>query len=568
MFKSTENQLTQIRFTHHLRPKRERLRNRQILKYPDLSSSNERFSRLMTYLMSQCVQHTRRSDAVDATGDSVACKGLLLYCGCASNHDCYYFVAIVICAIFAFNDAYKESSRRTFQSIWQCFVQVWRTFSMKLYCVLDISRHIFWISHMQSCHNLNAVDRHAVVSLNEQTTDNGRALQWTNGLGSSNAFITLVSGPTPNPTSGTESGNVSTNVWHSNDAGDVNFADQSNTQQLLASTEKVQRNYGNADDSAANAHSEHATVTAMSFSDHIYSPSNLITTTSESSVKPELDVVVVGGSAKSPSAVEDRAAKTRSELLIEITWTDDLREILIQEMKKRPCLWDHNHPKYRDLQYAASERNEVIESFYHRTGFALNADDIARQWKSLRDQYVRFINKIRNMEPNDCRFPSFKFSEELKFLMPYKQLPQSRYCIMMNEENGLQNLNENIPSKESCSEFSVPGTSTTRLSIADYIRGIAKLDEKAAVWIRGEIWTLLTKCRMKALEGCSGNGTTRTNSEIFISFRCWVRLEGDCVDILLAMQTGQRYVFFAVIYLSDQNVDIISKHDHAKTATK
>lgn len=57
---------------------------------------------------------------------------------------------------------------------------------------------------------------------------------------------------------------------------------------------------------------------------------------------------------------------------ISVIWTDDLREILIQEMKKRPCLWDHNHPKYRDLQYAASERNEVIESFYHRTGYALN----------------------------------------------------------------------------------------------------------------------------------------------------------------------------------------------------
>lgn len=51
---------------------------------------------------------------------------------------------------------------------------------------------------------------------------------------------------------------------------------------------QVQRNYGNADDSGANAHNEHTTVTAMSFSDHIYSPSNLITTTSESSVKPEL----------------------------------------------------------------------------------------------------------------------------------------------------------------------------------------------------------------------------------------------------------------------------------------
>lgn len=53
---------------------------------------------------------------------------------------------------------------------------------------------------------------------------------------------------------------------------------------------QVQRNYGNADDSAANAHSEHTAVTAMSFSDHIYSPSNLITTTSESSVKPELGI--------------------------------------------------------------------------------------------------------------------------------------------------------------------------------------------------------------------------------------------------------------------------------------
>ncbi|VIP00259.1 Uncharacterized protein BM_BM9600 [Brugia malayi] len=381
---------------------------------------------------------------------------------------------------------------------------------------------------------------------NEHGTDNGRTLQWTNGLGSSNAFITLVNDPT-NSGDGTESGAVSTNVWHNSDAADVDFTDQSNTQQLLASTEKatdvcVQRNYGNTDDITNNTHSEHATVTAMSFGDHIYSSSNLITTTSVSSVKPKLDVVVVGGSAKSPSAIEDRMAKTR------IIWTDDLREILIQEMKKRPCLWDHNHPKYRDLQYAANERNEVIESFYHRTGYALNADDIARQWKSLRDQYVRFINKIRNMEPNECRFPSFKFSEDLKFLMPCKQ---SRCCIMMKEENGLQNLSENISSKELCSEFAVPGTSTTLLpirrkrkhdrssdyktqkdidskihdkedscfsrmdefdhfglSIADYIRGIAKLDEKAAVWIRGEIWTLLTKCRMKVLEGYSGNGTS------------------------------------------------------------
>lgn len=34
---------------------------------------------------------------------------------------------------------------------------------------------------------------------------------------------------------------------------------------------------------------------------------------------------------------------------------------------------------------------------------------------------------------------------------------------MMNEENNLQNLNESIPPKESCSEFSVPSTSTASL---------------------------------------------------------------------------------------------------------
>ncbi|VDK36477.1 unnamed protein product [Gongylonema pulchrum] len=118
---------------------------------------------------------------------------------------------------------------------------------------------------------------------------------------------------------------------------------------------------------------------------------------------------------------------------------------------------------------------------------------------------------------------------------------------MMGEENGLQNLSEHITSKDPCADFSLPGASSSSflptrrkrrhgrssktqrgdtaqhdkedgcvirmdefdhfgLSIADYIRGIAKLDEKAAVWIRGEIWTLLTKCRMKTLEGCGGNG--------------------------------------------------------------
>ncbi|VDM96587.1 unnamed protein product [Thelazia callipaeda] len=393
-----------------------------------------------------------------------------------------------------------------------------------------------------------------MIVKNDRGSSNNRALQWTNGLTASNAFITLVTGPSQNSESGAESESVSANVWHGNDTGSVSFAGQSNTQQLLASTEKVRRSYGTTDDSTSNTHSEQVTVTAMSFSDHIYSPSNLITTTSESTVKPELalntyfinDVVVVSGDAKAASVVENRTAKAR------IIWTDDLREILIQEMKKRPCLWDQNHPKYRDVQYAANERNEVIESFYHRTGYALNAEDIARQWKSLRDQYVRFINKIRNMEPSDSRFPSFKFSEELKFLMPYRQLPQSRYCIILSDENGLQNLNESSVSKESCSEFTFPSTSATNLlpfrrkrrhekssdyktqkdgdskihdredgccsrmdefdhfglSIADYIRGISKLDEKAAVWIRGEIWTLLTKCRMKTLEGCSVNGPT------------------------------------------------------------
>jgi len=64
---------------------------------------------------------------------------------------------------------------------------------------------------------------------------------------------------------------------------------------------------------------------------------------------------------------------------------------LISEVKLQPCLFDVKDPKYRSMEYRASAWNQIIENL----NFPGDVSSIYKQWKKVRDRYVREKRKLR-----------------------------------------------------------------------------------------------------------------------------------------------------------------------------
>uniref|UniRef100_A0A915BK47 MADF domain-containing protein n=2 Tax=Parascaris univalens TaxID=6257 RepID=A0A915BK47_PARUN len=102
-----------------------------------------------------------------------------------------------------------------------------------------------------------------------------------------------------------------------------------------------------------------------------------------------------------------------------IVWTDDLRKCLIDAYQSRPPLWNHLDACYKNSALTTDLRNEVAAILSAKACVQISGDEVAKQWKSLKDQYLRFLGKVNRFSVGlERKLPKFKFSRRLQFFMP------------------------------------------------------------------------------------------------------------------------------------------------------
>uniref|UniRef100_A0A0M3IEI9 MADF domain-containing protein n=1 Tax=Ascaris lumbricoides TaxID=6252 RepID=A0A0M3IEI9_ASCLU len=102
-----------------------------------------------------------------------------------------------------------------------------------------------------------------------------------------------------------------------------------------------------------------------------------------------------------------------------VVWTDDLRKCLIDAYHSRPPLWNHFDACYKNSALTTDLRNEVAAILSAKACVQISGDEVAKQWKSLKDQYLRFLGKVNRFSVGlERKLPKFKFSRRLQFFMP------------------------------------------------------------------------------------------------------------------------------------------------------
>ncbi|XP_030041099.1 uncharacterized protein LOC115456254 [Manduca sexta] len=97
---------------------------------------------------------------------------------------------------------------------------------------------------------------------------------------------------------------------------------------------------------------------------------------------------------------------------------------LIEEVKKRPGIWDYDHPDYRAKNMRFHLWNEVVMALMQTT-MKLSKSEIReleiqlqKKWKSIRDCFQKYL-----LRPNRTRRP-YIYAKQLQFLLRDQDLPR------------------------------------------------------------------------------------------------------------------------------------------------
>ncbi|XP_035224197.1 transcription factor Adf-1-like [Stegodyphus dumicola] len=127
-------------------------------------------------------------------------------------------------------------------------------------------------------------------------------------------------------------------------------------------------------------------------------------------------------------------------------------EILINEIRQYPLLWDHKLKDYRN-----KERKELIWiKISNSIGYDVNT--IRHRWKCLRDRYVRECKalKSKNRSGSEATTPKFGLYEELSFLRDtVSHRPTTSNIIdepSLPIEDTMESFNDSINFDESLNE--------------------------------------------------------------------------------------------------------------------
>ncbi|KAI1704565.1 alcohol dehydrogenase transcription factor myb/SANT-like domain-containing protein [Ditylenchus destructor] len=115
---------------------------------------------------------------------------------------------------------------------------------------------------------------------------------------------------------------------------------------------------------------------------------------------------------------------------------------LINEVRLQPCLFDIKDSKYRHTEFRNQAWNEIIKNL----NFPGDINAIYKQWKKIRDRYVREKRKMR-MTANGEEEPSWELYQELLWIDPFleeraaqhqQQQVQQQYSMVMQQQGGGQ----------------------------------------------------------------------------------------------------------------------------------
>lgn len=115
--------------------------------------------------------------------------------------------------------------------------------------------------------------------------------------------------------------------------------------------------------------------------------------------------------------------------------------LLVNEVQKRPCLYDTNHPHYGDRGVKAHSWEEVCKyivpgwNLLSLTDRLTTGKDIQKRWRSIRDSYTKAYRQGKCALPENCQ-PSSKrylYHKQMSFLLRALQNKKPRRSIDRND---------------------------------------------------------------------------------------------------------------------------------------
>ncbi|KAF7639440.1 hypothetical protein Mgra_00001116 [Meloidogyne graminicola] len=88
---------------------------------------------------------------------------------------------------------------------------------------------------------------------------------------------------------------------------------------------------------------------------------------------------------------------------------------LIDEVRLQPCLYDIKDSKYRHSEY----RNQAWAEIAKNLSFPGDVSSLYKQWKKVRDRYVREKRKLRMAGSTSNEVPNWELFRELMWIDPY-----------------------------------------------------------------------------------------------------------------------------------------------------
>lgn len=88
---------------------------------------------------------------------------------------------------------------------------------------------------------------------------------------------------------------------------------------------------------------------------------------------------------------------------------------LIDEVRLQPCLYDIKDPKYRHSEY----RNQAWGEIAKNLSFPGDISSLYKQWKKVRDRYVREKRKLRMAGNASNEVPNWEFFRDLMWIDPF-----------------------------------------------------------------------------------------------------------------------------------------------------
>ncbi|CAD5227272.1 unnamed protein product [Bursaphelenchus xylophilus] len=102
------------------------------------------------------------------------------------------------------------------------------------------------------------------------------------------------------------------------------------------------------------------------------------------------------------------------------TWTDKEREVLIDEVHKRPELYNNAHPEFKNKERRAQAFDDIahlIASVSENPEQSVDGRTVSAQWKILKDSFNRTRKAAANSKTYNV--PVWRFYRQMEFLVPY-----------------------------------------------------------------------------------------------------------------------------------------------------